>query len=287
MNEQQEFFSAKQNLVTENEKINALDELFTQSAKYQKSAEFLELLKFINRFRNLSPFNAFLIHMQDSGASIVLTPSKWKEYGRRVKPLSRPFIILQPFGPVAFVYNISDTEQIKDGEDSVPATLLNPFKTLGQLGPKVFQTTWENANKDDITYAEESMQMGGAGYATFQESGKFKVKVNSSYNLNEKYSTLVHELAHIYCGHLGAIKNSLWKERAGLTVDIKEIEAESVTFLVCKRQGLITTSIEYLSNYIKNEKPLPNISIETILTVAHQIEKMGLSGYKTKSKSKI
>lgn len=268
----------------EKEKVNALDELFEQSARYKSSAEFKLLLDFINKFPNLSPFNAFLIHMQDSAASIVLTPKKWIEYGRKVKPLSRPFIIMIPFGPVAFIYNITDTEQIKKGEDLIPESLINPFKTTGHLNPQVFHYTILNAFKENIIYTEQKMQMGGAGYATTHNDGKFTVKVNDAYGINEKYSTLVHELAHIYCGHLGVLKDSWWKSRTSLKRDVEEIEAESVSYLVCKRLGLESTAIRYLSDYIKNEKLLPAISIETILTVSNHIEKMCQKEFKTKNK---
>ncbi len=47
------------------EKLNALDELFEASASYRSSENFLKLMQFIRRFPSLSPFNAFLIHMQN------------------------------------------------------------------------------------------------------------------------------------------------------------------------------------------------------------------------------
>lgn len=282
MTEQKKLFSENNDLVKEKEKINALDELFALSAKYQKSAEFIALLDFINKFPNLSPFNAFLVHMQDSAASIVLNPKKWIEYGRKVKPLSRPFIIMVPFGPVEFVYNVSDTDQIKEGLDSIPDSLINPFKTSGYLDPQTYYTTRNNALKENINCLEQNMQKGGAGYATTHKDGRFMVKVNEAYGINEKYSTLVHELAHIYCGHLGILKESWWKARSSLSLHVEEIEAESVSYLVCRRLGLKTLAMKYLSTYISKSKPLPSISIETILTVSNHIEKMCLKGFKPK-----
>lgn len=286
MGKQINLFSGEKELSKDKEKVNALDELFSQSAKYKSSAAFMELLDFINRFPNLSPFNAFLINMQDSAASIVLTPYKWIDYGRRVRPLSRPFIIMVPFGPVAFVYNITDTDQIIEGEDKIPESMLNPFKTTGYLNPQVYHYTYQNSFREGIVFKEETMQRGGAGYAMVQKDGKFIVKINDSYGINEKYSTLVHELAHIYCGHLGASIDSWWKARGSLSKDIMEIEAESVSYLVCRRLGLKSTAMKYLSNYIINEKQLPAISIETILTVSLHIEKMWQKGFKPKKNNK-
>lgn len=264
---------------------SALDELFRLSAKYSSSAEFKKLLEFINKFPNLSPFNAFLVHMQDSLASVVLTPTKWLEYGRQVKPLSRPFIILIPFGPVDFVYNITDTEPVNDITEELPTQLANPFKTTGVFKRCFYTQTCMNAAKEGIKYGEHLMQKGAAGYATKIDQNSFKVNVNSSLYINEKYSTLVHELAHIYCGHLGSFTNSWWDSRTSLTKDAREIEAESVSYFVCTRYGLKTTAMEYLLSYIKKSEALPNISVETILTVANHIEKIAQKDFKPKKKN--
>jgi len=286
MEHQLNIFHGKADTSNDQGKQKALDELFEQSAKYRQSAEYFKLLNFIRRFRNLSPFNAFLIHMQDSAANVVLTANNWaKQYGRKVNPMARPFIILVPFGPVEFVYDVSDTEPINGDKDYVPKELMQPFFTKGDLPSSIFHNTIKNARKEGIDYYEQKMQGGGAGYATTMQNEWFKVIVNSGYPINEKYSTLVHELAHIYCGHVGKYRENWWDSRKGnINKDIEEIEAESVAYLVCLRHGLTTTSQEYLSSYIEENKPLPNISLETILTVANHIEKMGLQGFKPKKK---
>src|SRR5262245_1446776 len=115
------------------EKIKALDDLFLRSSTYQSSKDFFELLTFINKFPLLSPFNAFLIHMQNSGVELVMSAYKWNKLGRSVKHQARPMVILVPFGPVEFVYDIADTE----GEE-IPDYLINPFCTKGNLDSKIF-----------------------------------------------------------------------------------------------------------------------------------------------------
>lgn len=288
MEQQLNIFSGKVDTKTDQGKVKALDELFKLSAKYKKSSEFFKLLEFINKFPNLSPFNAFLIHTQDSAANIVMSAYKWSKYGRRVKPLSRPFIILVPFGPVEFVYDISDTEPIFGINETTPESLLKPFLTKGDLSFAIYNRIVKNAEKESIDYFEDKMKMGGAGYATTSTNSRFKVTINSQYRINEKFSTLVHELAHIYCGHLGSIKENWWESRKEiLSKEAREIEAESVSYLVCVRNGLETTSPEYLSGYIKEDKELPEISLETILTVANHIESMGTGAYKPKKKKNV
>ena len=260
------------------EKISALDELFLNSINYQKSNKYFELLTFINRFPSLSPFNAFLVHMQNSGVQIVNTPAKWKKYGRAVKYQARPLVILVPFGPVQFVYDIADTEG-----DPLPDEIINPFSTIGYLAKSQYDTTVTNCEKEGIVVQQYDMKKASAGYACILNN-KFTIVINSTYSLNEKYSTLIHELGHIFCGHSGSYKNSWWKARITSDNTIKEIEAETVSYLVCKRFGLKTTSEQYLSNYLSTDFTLPPLSLNTILNVSGYIEQMSSRQFKSRMK---
>jgi hypothetical protein len=46
-----------------------------------------------------------------------------------------------------------------------------------------------------------------------------------------KYATLVHELSHLYCGHLGTPNDKWWPDRTELTKEIREFETESICYL--------------------------------------------------------
>lgn len=267
------------NSIKQNEELKALDSLFQASARYKQSKNFIELLEFINRFPKLSPFNAFLIHMQNSGVKLVLSHSKWKEYNREVKFNARPMVILMPFGPVEFVFDIADTF----GEE-VPEYLLNPFYTVGSFDGVIYQNVLKNLSKEGIIFEEREMHKGSAGVAERLNTERFKITINSSFDLNTRFSTLVHELAHILCGHLGTFTDYKLPSRRGFTEDVVELEAESVSFLVCKRIGLKTTSEPYLYEYLKNNPSgtLPSISFDLILTVTNQIEQLMRSHYQVK-----
>lgn len=263
------------------EELTALDSLFQTSAKYRISKNFIELLDFINRFPKLSPFNAFLIHMQNSGVELVLSQSKWREYNREVKFNARPMVILVPFGPVEFVFDIADTEG-----DEIPEYLRSPFYTLGFLDQFTFSTLIRNLSKEGIHYREKEMHKDAAGYAERSKLDEFCITINFNMDLETKFSTIIHELAHILCGHLGLKLGYKWPNRNGLSEEIRELEAESISYLVCRRLGLKTSSHTYLSQYLNNRtnESLPNISFDLILTVSNQIEQMTRIPYKIKLK---
>jgi hypothetical protein len=44
-----------------------------------------------------------------------------------VKPNANPLIILQPMGPVMFVFDVSDTEPLQ-GAKSLPLRVTDPFR---------------------------------------------------------------------------------------------------------------------------------------------------------------
>ena len=94
----------------------ALDELFALAGKYNSSEDYLELMPFVGRFRFYSPFNAMLIHTQMPGAQFACTARKWqRDYGREIKINARPIVILQPMGPVLFLFDVSDTALLPNG----------------------------------------------------------------------------------------------------------------------------------------------------------------------------
>jgi hypothetical protein len=64
---------------------------------------------------------------------------------------------------------------------------------------------------------------------------RYVVTINQNFSPPAKYATLVHELAHLYCGHLGGDHEGEWESRTGATYEEMEFEAESVSFMVCRR----------------------------------------------------
>ena len=263
--------------------INALDGLFQASNRYCNSQAYYELLQFIAKFSRYSPYNCFLLHMQNPNVTHVATPNQWhKRFKRRVKPDAKPMIILAPMGPVLFVYDLVDTDGPK-----LPAHWDKPFRTKGELSPSVWKNTVSNCKRDHILLAEKESSFLHAGAAIRLRPNsmikvdrkifpaKCEIQINKYLSITSKYSILVHELAHIHCGHLGNDKDEWWPERLHLTKQQRELEAESVVYLVCQRQGIQTRSAEYLAGYTKDKNALPLISLHLVLKIATYIESMG------------
>ena len=256
---------------------HALDELFSLARQYRSSEAYRELIDFVARFRFYAPFNAMLVHVQMPGAVYVAPPHRWlRDYRRRIKAGARPLVILQPMGPVMFVFDVSDTEP-EDRAPPLPTDVTQPFEVrYGRIAGE-FAKTIENAKRDGISVTERDAGSQSAGAIQVAQQGRhlkilarqrpeaeymqvplrYELFLNRSHSAEAKYATVVHELAHLHCGHLGTPNNTWWPDRRGLAHDTREFEAESVCYLVCKRLGIVNPSETYLASYVAHTmKPL-------------------------------
>src|SRR5258707_11158308 len=111
----------------------ALDDLISRALAYRTGPELKALFVFMKRFPHLAPYNAMLLHVQNPEIQFALRAPVWeRKYERRVKPRARPYVILQTMGPVAFVFDLCDTQAINPKRDLIPEIVTNPFPTKGQ-----------------------------------------------------------------------------------------------------------------------------------------------------------
>jgi hypothetical protein len=254
-------------------------------------------MEFVARFRFYSPYNAMLIHCQMPGALFVAPPHRWLgEYRRRIKTGSRPLIILQPMGPVMFVFDVSQTEPEQDAPE-LPIEATRPFEMNSgsvHVGEEL-ERTIENAKRDGVgvTVHDAGSQYAGMICLT-TVAKKFRIVaktrptleyvlvpqrydllISANLSRDAQYATLVHELAHLYCGHLGSPNEKWWPSRVHQTNAEREFEAESVCYLVCQRLGIDNPSDAYLGSYYRANNKIPSISLECVLKAAGLIEQMG------------
>ena len=302
MNEQKSLFDENwyvdektDELKIEEQEISALDEMFAASRRYRNSREYMDMLKFISRFPQYSPFNCMLLNTQNPSVSYVATAGTWaRKFKRYPRHDARPLVILAPMSPVLFVYDLKDTEG-----DDIPVQILRPFVTEGNLKKSTYEKTVYNSQFHKICIRETLLRHPHAGSAIrlkdnlkkqyhalkIEANMKYLILINKEYNLNDKYSSLAHELAHIFCGHIGDDDEAWWKDRTKIEKDEVEIEAESVAFLVCQRKGLYASSDKYLSNYRTDEvDSMPFVSINAIFQATSYIEDMGRSKWEKPKK---
>jgi len=108
-------------------------------------------------------------------------------------------------------------------------------------------------------------------------SVRYELLLNSNQTSEERYATLVHELGHLYSGHLGTPNEQHWQDRRGMSKQVVECEAESISYLVCTRLGIETPSAEYLAGYLSDKGKMPVISVDTVVKFAGLIQQMGKS----------
>jgi hypothetical protein len=257
-----------------NKEMASLDELFHDVGVYRNSKDFKSLFDFIKKFPNISPFNAFLLHTQKPGSQYVATASEWMErFSRTVKPGARPLVILWPFAPVRFVFELQDT----DGNTPFPDALLKPFQVNGTISTSAFNLLLKNLSRDGISYYEEDYGTGSAGCIQItKKQGLYNLLVNKNHSKEEKFATMAHELGHLYCGHLGTPNTKWWPNRRDTDIKVCEFEAESVSWLVCERAGIKNPSAKYLSGYLTDNAQIPQISLENVLKASGMIETMTL-----------
>lgn len=277
-----------------------LDELFSLTNQYRSSVAFHDLTEFVTRFRSYAPFNAMLIHVQMPGATFVASPSRWFQcYRRRIQPGASPIVILRPMGPVMFVFDVSETEPLQDAP-SLPPEVENPFYATGtKIGSGLCRLI-DNGKRDGVRVTWSKQGSQSAGSIAIRIAGKgvsgsqpalsgfdshrnpimvnipvgFDLVVNSMLNRESQYATIVHELAHLYCGHLGSPNPKWWPDRRGMDSTSEEFEAESVAYLVCRRCQIDSRSGQYLANFVSKHAQVPRISLELVMTSARLIETM-------------
>jgi hypothetical protein len=260
-----------------------LGDLLDQSRAYHGSQDYKDLLDFAVRMRNFAPFNAFLLHLQRPGLRFAASAYDWKtRHGRAIKEGACPLIILWPFGPVALVYDLKDTE----GPD-LPDAVASAFHATGKIDSKRMGSFVARLANKGISLRFIAYGDGLAGFAeatqlpTFEigsqstsvkERPDYRVRVNSNHGPNIQFATLAHELAHLYLGHLGADRFLKVPERRAVPHPQKELEAESVSYLVCRRNGVDSKAEQYLADYIDQHESIERMDLDAILRTAGQIE---------------
>ena len=270
--------SVRSKLFTDN--AQAIDALFQHSLQVKGARVFNELLDFIGRFSRISIYNTMLVHVQRPSATVVGTRNQWAEIGRTVDSQATPIIILMPFGPVQFVYELEDTHGAPVSED-----VQDPLRALGNVSRSTWRRSVATAKKSGVKVelvqpnslhatSAPAWNQGthGETQQISEEDYRWRVRVNRLLDKDPTFETLALELAHVYCGHQGSGPKDRWPDRSTrLSQHEKELEAQAAAYVVCVRSGISNQCGQYLAAYV-TEPELKGISPYAILCAANRIE---------------
>ncbi|MCT2538748.1 ImmA/IrrE family metallo-endopeptidase [Sedimentimonas flavescens] len=257
----------------EEERNRALvDQLIADTRLYDTAKGVKELLEFTARMRHIAPFNAMLLHIQKPGLSFAARPKDWLDrFLRWPKAHARPLVVLRNFGPVEFFYDILDTE----GEPLPDAAL--SFPTSGDVPERWLSLVEQRLREVDIHIVWLDRGDYTAGHARRltnhgekQRLERFEVGVNRNHPPASQLVTLAHELAHIFLGHCGGDEKRGVKFNRPEALALREVEAETVAYLVAKRTGLSPRSESYLDRY---QGGFDHLDFHRIFKVVSRVEK--------------
>jgi hypothetical protein len=181
--------------------------------------------------------------------------------------------MLWPFGPVALVYDVADTEGKELPQD------VATFFAHGPIGETEIEAFRQRTNRKNTLWDDLDAGDGKAGSirctreaANDKESNVYRMLVNKNHTPPVRFVTLAHELAHLFLGHLGIDGTLHVPDRRHLGHQQVELEAESVAFIICKRNGVMSKSETYLSNFVTQNSTVGDLDIYQVMRAAGQVE---------------
>ena len=228
------------------------DMLETGLETYATSDKYRDLLKTMSKFHNYSAQNCVLIASQNPEATFVAGFDSWKRnFNRYVKKDSKSIMIKSPCKYIvkneageeeerlgfkaSYVFDISSTAPIS-GTKPVQIGVDNLVGSVQNFSDMILCLT----SCADIPIEYQKLK-GKANGCYTENDGAPKIVIDSSLSEIQTIKTLIHEIAH---SRLHSSKNT-GKEEKKKTRDQRELEAESVAFIVCSHFNLDTSDYSF------------------------------------------
>lgn len=275
-----------------------LNELVVDTLRYRQSKEYSRLLRFTRSFRAYKPFNALLVDVQKPGSTFVAPAGRWRDrYHRRLSVDAQPLVILQPFGPVMFVFDVVDTEPLPDAPP-LPLEVTDPFAVMTPTAPQAVESALERLVEDakrdgvrvvDVPFGDQlagrigrsgpggsqHFQVGSRPPALVELPVRYDLEVNARQAGLTRYATLAHELGHLYCGHLGTPNEKWWPDGRHEDHRTAEFEAGSVAAIALGRLDPTASFPPYLAQHLQTDEHVPErLNLEHVMKAAGLVIEM-------------
>ncbi len=273
------------------EKIKCITDRLEEGVRAVFSSdEYREYLDFLSRFHDYSFSNCILIKMQLPSASLVAGYGDWlKKHHRYVRPGEKGIKILAPTPykrkeekevvdergnktkeevevlvpafKIVHVFDVSQTE----GE---PLPTLGVDELVGTVEPfNAFMAALESVSPVPISY--DAIRGSTHGYYDHVER---RIVIKDGMSQLQTLKTGIHEVAHAVL-HAWPEDTNL-PPKDGPDKRTKEVQAESVAYVVCQHYGLDTSdySFAYVAGWSRG-KELPELkeSLGVIRQAAHDL----------------
>jgi hypothetical protein len=251
-----------------------LDQLLAEAKLYARGPQLMGLLNFVARLRNVAPFNAMLLHIQRPGVSYVASQADWAtRFQRQLRAEARPLLVLYPFGPLALVFDVLDTEgpELPEGVLSFTATGVMSVDTFEQVRAQI-ETLGVEIVHHDLGDRQAGHICRRPNDPRQAERPPYLVRLNGLHSTAVRFCTLVHELGHLFLGHLGSDTHLNIDDRRRLTHAERELEAEMAAYVVCMRNGIQPNSSRYLSQHVSQDLSVEHLDLYRILRAIGRIE---------------
>lgn len=251
-----------------------------------ESERYKDCLRYMSKFTNYSAGNCILIMLQKPEASLVAAFGKWKELGRTVNKGEKGIAILAPMSfkskelkeqPVTDgngqkLYNADGsekTETVEVEETSIAFKKVYVFDVTQTSGEPVPEYVHELSEDVEVDHVEaviravcnltglpveiEDIKSGAKGYYSY---GEQRIAIKEGLSGAQAIKTAIHECAH-------ALLHDPDKKlpTVGASRSEKEVQAESVAYIVASRYGLDTSeySFPYIASWSQG-KPLEQLN---------------------------
>lgn len=256
------------------------------------SAEIRRYLTFFSKFHDYSFFNRILIFIQRPDAKRVASYKKWQEKFRQVKKGAKAITILAPIitkdksvpddeaslGMGEFnrdkdvrgfravnVFDISDTEPMDERGDIPDEPQWWGDNTPSETADELFMYASEVASDMGIKVTQSDAKGGEKGFAAGDH-----INISSDVSGAGRLSTMIHEIAHELM-HFKAKSIFYQDDEVRGSSALKELQAESVSYVVLKHYGLpVSHHTTYLALWKANKEKIQS-NLEVISKVAQFI----------------